>query len=136
MVDVGGQRTERRKWIHCFEHVTSILFLVALSEYDQVLAESKEKVNRMEESRALFRTILCERWFELSSVILFLNKTDIFQEKIVQSPLSQYFPDFKGKFQRFIHFVGCKLGIFSKLRGKNSSSGKIPNFIQISSFGV
>ncbi|XP_045696937.1 guanine nucleotide-binding protein subunit alpha-14 isoform X2 [Phyllostomus hastatus] len=40
MVDVGGQRSERRKWIHCFESVTSIIFLVALSEYDQVLAES------------------------------------------------------------------------------------------------
>ena len=36
MVDVGGQRSERRKWIHCFENVTSIIFLVALSEYDQV----------------------------------------------------------------------------------------------------
>ncbi|XP_035207371.1 guanine nucleotide-binding protein subunit alpha-11-like [Stegodyphus dumicola] len=40
MVDVGGQRSERRKWIHCFENVTSIIFLVALSEYDQILFES------------------------------------------------------------------------------------------------
>ena len=39
MVDVGGQRSERRKWIHCFENVTSIMFLVALSEYDQILVE-------------------------------------------------------------------------------------------------
>ena len=44
MVDVGGQRSERRKWIHCFENVTSIMFLVALSEYDQVLAESDHEV--------------------------------------------------------------------------------------------
>ena len=44
MVDVGGQRSERRKWIHCFENVTSIMFLVALSEYDQVLAESDNEV--------------------------------------------------------------------------------------------
>merc|ERR1712241_5119 len=48
MVDVGGQRSERRKWIHCFENVTSIIFLVALSEYDQILFES-ENENRMEE---------------------------------------------------------------------------------------
>uniref|UniRef100_A0A8B9JU37 Guanine nucleotide-binding protein subunit alpha-11 n=1 Tax=Astyanax mexicanus TaxID=7994 RepID=A0A8B9JU37_ASTMX len=40
MVDVGGQRSERKKWIHCFENVTSIIFLVALSEYDQVLLEN------------------------------------------------------------------------------------------------
>ena len=44
MVDVGGQRSERRKWIHCFENVTSIIFLVALSEYDQVLFESEKEV--------------------------------------------------------------------------------------------
>lgn len=44
MVDVGGQRSERRKWIHCFESVTSIIFLVALSEYDQVLAECDNEV--------------------------------------------------------------------------------------------
>jgi hypothetical protein len=45
MVDVGGQRSERRKWIHCFENVTSIIFLVALSEYDQILFESENEVN-------------------------------------------------------------------------------------------
>lgn len=44
MVDVGGQRSERRKWIHCFENVTSIMFLVALSEFDQVLFESENEV--------------------------------------------------------------------------------------------
>ncbi|KAG7251623.1 hypothetical protein CRUP_014234 [Coryphaenoides rupestris] len=69
MVDVGGQRSERRKWIHCFEKVTSIMFLVALSEYDQVLVES-DHVNRMEESKALFQTIITYQWFKDSSVIL------------------------------------------------------------------
>lgn len=46
MVDVGGQRSERRKWIHCFENVTSIMFLAALSEYDQVLVESDNEVRK------------------------------------------------------------------------------------------
>lgn len=46
MVDVGGQRSERRKWIHCFENVTSIIFLVALSEYDQILFESENEVSQ------------------------------------------------------------------------------------------
>lgn len=47
MVDVGGQRSERRKWIHCFENVTSIIFLVALSEYDQILFESENEVSHV-----------------------------------------------------------------------------------------
>ncbi|CAB1319466.1 unnamed protein product [Coregonus sp. 'balchen'] len=89
MVDVGGQRSERRKWIHCFENVTSIMFLVALSEYDQVL-------NRMEESKALFRTIITYPWFQNSSVILFLNKKDLLEEKITYSHLVDYFPEFDG----------------------------------------
>ncbi|ROI74412.1 Guanine nucleotide-binding protein subunit alpha-14 [Anabarilius grahami] len=95
MVDVGGQRSERRKWIHCFENVTSIIFLVALSEYDQVLAECDNE-NRMEESKALFKTIITYPWFQQSSVILFLNKTDILKEKIVYSHVATYFPEFTG----------------------------------------
>ncbi|XP_077200852.1 guanine nucleotide-binding protein subunit alpha-14 isoform X2 [Paroedura picta] len=95
MVDVGGQRSERRKWIHCFESVTSIIFLVALSEYDQVLAECDNE-NRMEESKALFKTIITYPWFMNSSVILFLNKKDILEEKIMHSHLITYFPQFTG----------------------------------------
>lgn len=44
MFDVGGQRSERKKWIHCFESVTSIIFCTALSEYDQVLLEENSQV--------------------------------------------------------------------------------------------
>uniref|UniRef100_A0A673N1N8 Guanine nucleotide-binding protein subunit alpha n=2 Tax=Sinocyclocheilus rhinocerous TaxID=307959 RepID=A0A673N1N8_9TELE len=95
MVDVGGQRSERRKWIHCFENVTSIMFLVALSEYDQVLVESDNE-NRMEESKALFRTIITYPWFQNSSVILFLNKKDLLEEKIMFSHLVDYFPEYDG----------------------------------------
>ncbi|XP_032873476.1 guanine nucleotide-binding protein subunit alpha-14 [Amblyraja radiata] len=95
MVDVGGQRSERRKWIHCFENVTSIIFLVALSEYDQVLAECDNE-NRMEESKALFKTIITYPWFHSSSVILFLNKKDLLEEKIMFSHLVDYFPEYNG----------------------------------------
>ncbi|XP_056634397.1 guanine nucleotide-binding protein G(q) subunit alpha isoform X3 [Diorhabda carinulata] len=95
MVDVGGQRSERRKWIHCFENVTSIIFLVALSEYDQILFES-ENENRMEESKALFKTIITYPWFQHSSVILFLNKKDLLEEKIMYSHLVDYFPEYEG----------------------------------------
>uniref|UniRef100_A0A4W5Q6F2 Guanine nucleotide binding protein (G protein), alpha 14 n=1 Tax=Hucho hucho TaxID=62062 RepID=A0A4W5Q6F2_9TELE len=95
MVDVGGQRSERRKWIHCFERVTSIIFLVALSEYDQVLYESAN-VNRLEESKALFTTIVTYPWFQESSIILFLNKTDLLADKILHSNLADYFSAFTG----------------------------------------
>jgi len=96
MVDVGGQKSERRKWIHCFENVTSIMFLVALSEYDQVLVE-EDNQNRMEESKALFQHIVEYPYFQQSSVILFLNKKDLLEEKIKSSALKDYFPHFNGR---------------------------------------
>ncbi|KAJ4471747.1 G-protein alpha subunit-domain-containing protein [Lentinula edodes] len=49
LFDVSGQRSERKKWIHCFENVTALVFLVSLSEYDQMLYED-ESVNRMQEA--------------------------------------------------------------------------------------
>uniref|UniRef100_A0A8C5MY88 Guanine nucleotide-binding protein G(i) subunit alpha-2 n=1 Tax=Leptobrachium leishanense TaxID=445787 RepID=A0A8C5MY88_9ANUR len=95
MFDVGGQRSERKKWIHCFEGVTAIIFCVALSAYDLVLAEDEE-MNRMHESMKLFDSICNNKWFTETSIILFLNKKDLFEEKITQSPLTICFPEYTG----------------------------------------
>lgn len=95
MFDVGGQRSERKKWIHCFENVTSIIFCVALSEYDQVLLEESSQ-NRMMESLVLFDSVVNSRWFMRTSIILFLNKVDLFRAKLAKSPLGSYFPDYSG----------------------------------------
>ncbi|BGP36808.1 Guanine nucleotide-binding protein alpha-2 subunit [Rhodotorula kratochvilovae] len=95
MFDVGGQRSERKKWIHCFEAVTSIIFCVALSEYDQVLLEEKGQ-NRMNESLVLFESVVNSRWFARTSIILFLNKIDLFRTKVVKVPLERYFPEYEG----------------------------------------
>ncbi len=135
MFDVGGQRSERKKWIHCFESVTSIIFCTALSEYDQVLLEARNQVcnhshisrsiscvfasliqNRMQESLILFDSVINSRWFLRTSIILFLNKIDVFKSKLPkvrlgcsrsqmctlhdayssQVPLERYFPEYTG----------------------------------------
>eukprot|EP00010_Vexillifera_abyssalis_P003150 CAMPEP_0201560720 /NCGR_PEP_ID=MMETSP0173_2-20130828/78416_1 /ASSEMBLY_ACC=CAM_ASM_000268 /TAXON_ID=218659 /ORGANISM="Vexillifera sp., Strain DIVA3 564/2" /LENGTH=354 /DNA_ID=CAMNT_0047975179 /DNA_START=56 /DNA_END=1120 /DNA_ORIENTATION=+ len=95
MVDVGGQRSERKKWIHCFQDVTGLIFCVALSEYDLKLYED-ETVNRMHESIMLFDEICNCQWFNSTSVILFLNKSDLFREKIKTIDLKVCFPDYNG----------------------------------------
>ena len=51
----------------------------------------------MEESKALFKTIITYPWFQHSSVILFLNKKDLLEEKIMYSHLVDYFPEYDGK---------------------------------------
>ncbi|KAH7909587.1 guanine nucleotide binding protein, alpha subunit [Hygrophoropsis aurantiaca] len=95
MFDVGGQRSERKKWIHCFESVTSIIFCTALSEYDQVLLEETNQ-NRMAESLLLFESVINSRWFLRTSIILFLNKIDVFKTKLPKVPLERYFPEYTG----------------------------------------
>ncbi|KAI8877113.1 guanine nucleotide binding protein, alpha subunit [Backusella circina FSU 941] len=95
MFDVGGQRSERKKWIHCFEAVTSIIFCVALSEYDQVLLE-EHRQNRMLESLVVFESVINSRWFSRTSIVLFLNKIDLFKAKLPKVPLGKFFPDYSG----------------------------------------
>lgn len=92
-MDVGGQRTERRKWLHCFEGVNAVAFVVAISEYDQTLSDDFS-TNRMRESIKVFQQICNSRWFVNSPMLLFLNKKDVFEEKMVYSPISQCFPEF------------------------------------------
>lgn len=93
--DVGGQRNERKKWIHCFESVTAVLFVAGISGYDQTLYED-EKTNRMVEALNLFEETCNSRWFPQTAMILFLNKLDIFQEKITRVPLKICFEDYDG----------------------------------------
>jgi len=96
MFDVGGQRNERKKWIHCFEDVTAVLFVAAISEYDQVLYED-ENTNRMDEALNLFEEISNSKWFGTTAMILFLNKRDLFQEKIKNVSLRVCFPEYEGE---------------------------------------
>jgi len=97
MIDVGGQRNERKKWIACFEDVTAVLFIGVLSEYDLVLSED-ESQNRMVETLSLFEDICNTPYFIRTAMILMLNKRDTFSEKIGRVPLSTcpVFRDYTG----------------------------------------
>lgn len=66
-----------------------------MSEYDQKLYED-ETTNRMFEALKLFRDICNSRWFKDTAIILFLNKKDIFINKIKKVPLSVCFKDYTG----------------------------------------
>lgn len=96
MMDVGGQRSERKKWIHCFDGVQCLLFMASLSGYDQCLVEDVN-ANQMHEALMLFESLVNGEWFKDKPIILFLNKIDLFRAKLPISPLSVHFPDFQGK---------------------------------------
>jgi len=95
MFDVGGQRNERRKWIHAFDNVHAVIFVAALSEYDQVLFEDNT-MNRMVEAISLFDQIVNSRWFASTSMILFLNKKDLFEMKLKKANIKDHFEDYDG----------------------------------------
>lgn len=95
IVDVGGQRSERRKWIHCFERVKAVIFVAAISEYDQQLEEDSTQ-NRLVESFELFDFVVNSKYFSESAIILFLNKSDLFAEKLPLKPFAYIFPKYKG----------------------------------------
>jgi GTPase SAR1 family protein len=94
--DVGGQRDQRKKWIQCFNQVTAIIFVVDISSFNMTIREDG-KVNRLIESLESFRQIWVNRYLYHISIILFLNKYDIFVDKIVHQncKLEDYFPDYK-----------------------------------------
>jgi len=106
-LDVGGQRNERRKWIHCFEDVTAVIFVTAISEYDQVLYED-EKENRLRESLKVFETVVNNKYFANSTIILFMNKSDLFRDKLQQTSIKYCFGDEyegDGSFDDASHFI-------------------------------
>ena len=110
IVDVGGQRAERRKWIHSFDHVNLLLFFASLGEYDQTLEED-HRVNRLNESLRLFAEIANSKWFETVPLALVLNKRDILAEKIKVRDLSMTFPDYTAgldSYDNAVKFITAK----------------------------
>jgi len=95
MFDVGGQRNERRKWIHCFDNVNAVVFVASCSEFDQKLFED-ETQNRLDEAIQLFDQICNSKWFKSTAMILFLNKKDLFEEKLAEKKFSDYIVDYSG----------------------------------------
>jgi len=175
-VDMGGQKTERRKWIAFFSNVTAVIFTVAISEYNQSMFED-DTTNRLVDSLAVFDEVIHHtthvspavfkqrekeskenqrisltsssptltstpikaqpipaspivinpavpgnemmkvgnrdpnvfQTFADTAFILFLNKVDLFKEKIHRVPFSDYFPDYKGS-----NSDGTQIGEFIK----------------------
>ena len=127
MYDVGGQRNERRKWIHCFENVTAVIFVAAISEYNQKLFEDAT-TNRMLEALEIFEEINQNKFFIKASMILFLNKRDLFEEKIKKYDIkdSPGFSDYTGGCD---YDAGCAYFIGKFMRRKGDPEKVVYNHI-------
>lgn len=92
VIDVGRQRSERKKWIHCFEELNAVVFVVDIAAWDQTLFEN-EAVNRTEEDLTLFESIVNSPWHTKSHFILLFTKMDKLEAKVKKVPLKNLFPD-------------------------------------------
>eukprot|EP01134_Creolimax_fragrantissima_P005945 CFRG5945T1 len=95
VIDVGGQRNERRKWIHCFDNVSCVFYVVNLAGYGSVIYEDSS-VNRMQEALNVFTQTVNSRVFADSKIALILNKKDVFEEMLRKRPLTDCFPEYSG----------------------------------------
>ncbi|KAI8621249.1 guanine nucleotide binding protein, alpha subunit [Chytriomyces sp. MP71] len=93
--DVGGQRSERKRWAPYFDNVKAIVYVAAISAYDQTCMEDN-KTNRITEAVTLFDSIVNHPIFKSTPILLFLNKIDMFKKKVDKVPISNYFPKFEG----------------------------------------
>lgn len=97
LVDVGGQKTERRNWERCFVNVSYLLFVVSLSDFDQLMFEDG-KTRRTEDALLLFSSMANGSFFAQTPIFLVLNKLDIFEKKLNMKPavFKEAYPDFAG----------------------------------------
>lgn len=93
MYDVGGQKVERKNWCSLYDDAVCVIYIVAISGYDQFLEEGDGETNRLLDSIENFRVIRTEPKLKNKPLILFLNKVDIFEEKIKTRPLTVCFPE-------------------------------------------
>lgn len=96
VIDVAGQKSQRKKWIHLFENVTAVLFFVALSEFDEFLEED-EALNSLQDSLQTFHEVSHNFYLEKTDFILFLNKHDLFIEKLKTTRFQSCMKDYTGE---------------------------------------
>ncbi len=96
-IDVSGLLHHRNTWVSYFDNVHVILFVVALSSYDQNMVEDPS-VNRMSDALVLFDQMANHPLLSKKGLILFLNKRDLFTKKVKKSSIQKYFPEYQGIF--------------------------------------
>jgi hypothetical protein len=98
-VDVAGQRSEKKRWMHYFEDVRAVLFVASLSDFDVTVAASNDapSTNALRLAIELFHGVARSTWFPHSALLLCLNKRDLFKDKLAQGRLlKQALPNYAG----------------------------------------
>ncbi|KAJ6573113.1 guanine nucleotide binding protein, alpha subunit [Mycena vulgaris] len=78
----------QRKWIHHFSDAEALIFVVDLACYDQI------PLNAMREAMRQFEDVYNSGILYTRTVVLLMNKLDLFREKLARVPFSVCFPEY------------------------------------------
>ena len=90
---MGGAKTQRNKWLKLFFDANAVIFIAAMNGYCQPLDEDPN-IMKLQDSLSLFGSLVNNQYLNQVSIILFLNKRDIFKKVIKHVPLTVCFPSF------------------------------------------
>lgn len=93
--DVGAYKSEPKKWISCFQDVQMVIYMINISEYNELSRDST--MNRLEESLILFNTVKDLLRSPDITIFLILSGVTRFEECLLTSPLQMCFKDYEGK---------------------------------------
>ncbi|KAL9628905.1 MAG: hypothetical protein Q9204_005583 [Flavoplaca sp. TL-2023a] len=96
IINVHGAHSGRKHWVHTWEGADYLFFVASLAGYNTTLTKDTTG-NQMIESLKLFESLLAIREVKTLSIVLLLNKLDVFKQQIQENPLWDYFPDFVGR---------------------------------------
>ncbi|ETO27420.1 hypothetical protein RFI_09711 [Reticulomyxa filosa] len=89
LIDVGGQKSERKKWVNVFHDVGVVVYVMSLNAYDQ-MSNDDPRVKCFDEAFDVFRQVASNPVFQSTDFFLFLNKIDLFEEKIKDVPFTLF----------------------------------------------
>lgn len=131
LFDVGGARSERKKWIHVFEDVDMLVFTMDVSCYCQVLHED-HTTNRMEEQFVLWASIVNSKWFTRTKItVLFTKEDKLTPDRLRRHPFGTRFSDYTGdpeSAQDIIQYLTWRLDGLIDGQGKSDSKNRRVNF--------
>eukprot|EP00794_Sanderia_malayensis_P003349 gene3349-3838_t len=119
VIDVGGAKAERRRWINLFSRANMIIYCSSLIDYD-LGVEKEQGANGMGDSLTVFESVVNLTYFKDTPLLLFLNKKDLLAKKVKFVDIKETFLDYKGSSDNSHEIVNfLQLNFLNKIKDQS-----------------
>lgn len=95
--EVSGGHAEMKKWLYALQDADCLVFIVPLSEYDAEPSSTGGSQQGLRDSIAVFESVITsDRFLGIKTIVLLLNKIDLFRKKLQDVPIHKFWPEFNG----------------------------------------